>query len=216
MVIEENEILIDRIRKSGYLKSKSVEEAIRSMPRHLFLPDSMRDLAYLDAPLALGYRQTISQPTTVIAMTEALEVRRGQKVLEIGTGSGWQASILSYLVGNDGSVFSLEIVKELAEFARENLKKAGISNVKVLLRDGSLGMEEEAPFDRIIVTAASPEIPGPLIEQLKVGGIMVIPIGSLYFQEMIVARKTEKGIKKRSIGDFNFVPLLGRHGFKRF
>jgi protein-L-isoaspartate(D-aspartate) O-methyltransferase len=147
-------------------------------------------------------------------MTEALEVEKGQKILEIGTGSGWQASILSYLVGEKGFVYSIEIIEELAEFAKKNLKKLGIKNVEVVEKDGSEGLKEKAPFDRIIVTAACPDIPKTLIDQLKDGGIMVIPVGNLYLQDMLVVKKMKGKIEKKSIGSFMFVPLVGKYGFK--
>ncbi len=211
---EESENLIGYIKSLGYLKSKEVEEALRKVPRHLFVPENIRHLSYQDTPLHIGNNQTISQPSTVVAMTEALDVRKGDKVLEVGTGSGWQSSILSYLVGEKGFVYTIEIVKELAEFARSNIKKLRIRNIKVFVRDGSLGLEEKAPFDRIIVTAASPDIPKPYLDQLKVDGILVIPVGDLYLQEMFVVRKTKKGVEKKSIGNFLFVPLVGKYGFK--
>jgi protein-L-isoaspartate(D-aspartate) O-methyltransferase len=210
---EENEKLIEHIKSIGYLKSKQVEEALRKIPRHSFIPESIRHLAYRDTPLSIGYNQTISQPSTVVAMTEALDVKRDQKILEIGTGSGWQAAILSYLVGEKGFVYTIEIIKELAEFAKGNLQKMCVKNVNVFVKDGSLGLEEKAPFDRIIVTAACPDIPKPLIEQLKVDGIMVIPVGDVYLQEMMVVKKLKDKIAKKSIGSFMFVPLVGRFGF---
>jgi len=210
---EENEKLIEHIKSLGYLKSKQVEEALRKIPRHSFVPESIRRLAYRDTPLSIGYNQTISQPSTVVAMTEALDVKKDQKILEIGTGSGWQTAILSYLIGEKGFVYTIEVIDELAEFAKSNLQKMRIKNVEVFVKDGSLGLKEKAPFDRIIVTAACPDIPKPLIEQLKFDGIMVIPVGDVYLQEMMVVRKLKDKIVKKSIGSFMFVPLIGRFGF---
>jgi len=212
---EENEKLIEHIKSLGYLKSKQVEEALRKIPRHSFIPESIRHLAYRDTPLSIGYNQTISQPSTVVAMTETLGVKRDQKILEIGTGSGWQTAILSYLIGEKGFVYTIEVIKELAEFAKGNLQKMRIKNVEVFVKDGSLGLEDKAPFDRIIVTAACPDIPKPLLDQLKVDGIMVIPVGDVYLQEMMVVRKLKDKIAKKSIGSFMFVPLIGRFGFKQ-
>lgn len=212
---EENEKLIEHIKSLGYLKSKQVEEALRKIPRHSFVPESIRHLAYRDTPLSIGYDQTISQPSTVVAMTEALDVKKNQKILEIGTGSGWQTSILSYLIGDKGFVYTIEFIKKLAEFARNNLKKMRTRNVEVFVRDGSLGLEEKAPFDRIMITAACPDIPKPLINQLKVDGIMVIPVGDVYLQEMMIVKKMKKGVEKKSIGNFMFVPLVGKYGFKQ-
>ncbi len=210
---EENDKLIEHIKSLGYLKSKQVEEALRKIPRHSFIPESIRHLAYRDTPLFIGYNQTISQPSTVVAMTEALDVKKDQKILEIGTGSGWQSAILSYLVGEKGFVYTIEVIKELAEFAKGNLQKMRVRNVEVFIKDGSLGLKEKEPFDRIIVTAACPDIPKPLIEQLKFDGIMVIPVGDVYLQEMYVIKKLKNKIEKKSIGNFMFVPLIGRFGF---
>ena len=211
---EKNEELVEHIKSVGYLKSKQVEEALRKVPRYLFVPENTKHLACRDMPLSIGYNQTISQPSTVVAMTEALKVKKNQKILEIGTGSGWQAAILSHLVGEKGSVYTIETVKELAEFARKNIKKLGIENIEVFEKDGSEGLKEKTPFDRIIVTAACPDIPKTLIEQLKQGGIMVIPVGNLYLQEMYVVKKQKGKIEKTSIGSFMFVPLRGRFGFR--
>jgi len=210
----ENEKLIEHIKSVGYLKSKEVEEALRKNPRHLFVPEKMRYLAYRDTPMSIGHNQTISQPSTVVVMTEALNVKKGQKVLEIGTGSGWQAALLSYLVGEKGFVYSIEFIKELAEFAKSNIKKVGIKNIKIFIKDGSLGLKEKAPVDRIIVTAASPDVPHPYLDQLKLNGILVIPVGSLYLQKMYVIKKLKKGFEREYIGNFMFVPLVGKYGFK--
>lgn len=214
MVLDENEELIEHIKSMGYLRSKIIEQALRKYRRENFVPEHLRREAYRDFPISIGYGQTISQPSTVVAMTEALRAKSGNKVLEVGTGSGWQSAILSCVVGEKGFVYTTEVVKELAEFARSNLKRLGVSNVEVLVLDGSEGLKEEAPFDSIIVTAASPYIPKPLIDQLNVDGTMVIPVGNLYLQDMIVVKKLKTGVKKKSIGSFMFVPLVGKYGFK--
>ncbi len=211
---EENEKLIKHIKSVGYLKSKEIEEALRKIPRDLFVPEEIRYLAYRDSPLSIGHNQTISQPSTVIAMTEALNVKKGQKILEIGTGSGWQGAILSYLVGEKGFVYSIEVIKKLAEFAKSNIKKLGIKNIEVIVKDGSLGLKEKSPFDRIIVTAAAPDVPHPYLDQLKLNGIMVIPVGNLYLQKMYIIKKLKRGIERECIGNFMFVPLIGKYGFK--
>jgi len=214
MVLDDNDKLIHGIRCLEYLKSKNVEEALRKYRREFFVPDEVKHMAYRDFPLSIGFNQTISQPSTVVAMTEALEVKPGEKILEVGTGSGWQSAILSCLIGDKGRVYTIEILEELAEFARSNLNRVGIKNVEVLVKDGSLGLKEKAPFDKIIVTAACPDIPKPLLEQLKINGIMVLPIGNLYLQEMFVIKKLKDKIEKKSIGSFMFVPLVGKYGFK--
>ncbi len=211
---KENERLINYIKSYGYLKSRKLEKALKEIPRHLFVPEDVKELSYRDVPLSIGFGQTISQPSTVVIMTEALEVKEGNKILEVGTGSGWQAAILGKLVGEKGLVYTIEVNPQLVEFAKENLRKVGLKNVKVFEGDGSLGLKEYAPFDRIIVTAAAPDFPKPLIQQLKVNGIMVIPVGNIYLQEMYVVKKLKSKLEKKSIGPFMFVPLVGKYGFK--
>jgi protein-L-isoaspartate(D-aspartate) O-methyltransferase len=147
-------------------------------------------------------------------MTQALELKEGQKVLEVGAGSGWQAAIIARIIGKNGKVITTEIIPELAEFAKNNIKKAKIKNVDVINYDGSQGYKKEAPYDRIIITAACPKIPPPIIEQLKTGGILVAPVGSLVFgQDMFKLRKTSSGIQTESLGCFVFVPLKGKYGY---
>lgn len=214
MALDENDKLIQGIKCLEYLKSKRVEDALRKYKREFFVPENLKHLAYRDFPISIGFNQTISQPSTVVVMTEALEIKEGDKILEIGTGSGWQAAILSYLVGDKGKVYTIEIIEELAEFAKSNIKKLGIKNIEVFAKDGSEGLKEKAPFDKIIVTAACPDIPKPLLEQLKDGGIMVLPIGNLYLQEMYIAKKSKGKLEKKGIGSFMFVPLVGKYGFE--
>lgn len=211
MVNTGNESLIEHLKSIGYLKSRNVEKALRDVPREMFVPDSIKYLAYRDVPLHIGENQTISQPATVVAMTEALDVKEGQKILEIGTGSGWQSAILGKLVGEKGMVYSVEILDVLVKLAKENLKKMDIKNVKVFKGDGSMGLEKYAPYDRIVVTAGSPEIPKPLLKELKKDGLLVIPVGNLYLQKMYAVTKSGE---KKDLGNFMFVPLRGKHGFK--
>jgi|SRR3989344_2072026 len=195
------------------IKDERVLEAFKAVPREAFVLKHYRDMAYEDRPLPILCEQTISQPTTVVIMTQALEVKDGMKVLEVGAGSGYQAAILSKLVGKKGKVIATEIIKEVAEFARDNLKKLNISNVKVINCDGSLGYEKEKPYDRIIVTAGASIIPEPLFKQLKIGGILVIPVGSLYSQSMLKIKKKSKGRRDiKNLGQFLFVPLKGEYG----
>jgi len=212
---ERNESLIKWMKGTGALKSEALEKALRAVPRHNFVPKKSEEQAYIDEPLPIGEGQTISQPSTVAAMTEALDVRPGQKILEVGTGSGWQAALLAKVTGPKGFVWTIERFSGLAETAKRNLENAGIRNVKVLAGDGSLGVKEGAPYDRIMVTAACPDIPAPLLEQLKVGGKMVLPIGDLYTQQMFLIEKVREGsITRKSLGGFRFVPLVGKHGFQ--
>lgn len=205
--------LINSLYSSGFLTDKNVESAFRNVPRHYFVMPSDYDVAYSNEPLAIMKKQTISQPGVVSRMTEWLEIEDGQKILEIGTGSGWQTGILSNLV-KSGTVFSIERHPELVNFAKENLNKLGINNVNVILGDGSLGYPDAAPYDRIIITAACNEIPLPLFEQLKENGLILAPVGDSS-QSLVLLKKTRDGIveiKKQS--NYVFVPLLGKFGKK--
>lgn len=186
------------------IKDKRVIDAMSNTPRHKFVPLKYRESAYDDGPLPIGERQTISQPYIVALMTELLKVKGGEKVLEIGTGSGYQAAVLSPLVKH---VYTIELIQSLADGAKFILEKLGYDNVTVKCGDGYQGWIEHAPFDRIIITAAPDEIPKELVKQLKVGGIMVVPVGTEY-QELIVLTKTEKGIiQEKSVG-VRFVPMV--------
>ena len=203
--------LIKIMKNSGFLNDNKVELAIRKNPRHEFVPKSLLNRAYKDTPLSLMKKQTISQPSVVSRMTELLNVKKGQKILEIGSGSGWQSAILSFLIGN-GEVFSIERHPELVEFAKENLDKLGIQNVNVILGDGSLGLLKKAPFDRIIITAACKKVPPPLFEQLSLDGLLIAPVGE-YPQSLILFKKTPQGIIEiKNQPGYVFVPLLGKFG----
>ena len=208
---QELDNLIRLLRETGFLNNDAVESAFRNIPRHEFVMSSEQDRAYYNEPLGIMKDQTISQPGVVSRMTEWLDVKEGQKILEIGTGSGWQTGILSYLVGK-GTVYSVERHSELAEFARKNLEKLQIQNTHVILGDGSLGYPEAAPYDRIIITAACKEIPSPLIEQLNENGLILAPVGDSS-QSLVLLKKTSDGVievKKQS--NYIFVPLLGKFG----
>ncbi|MCX5801577.1 MAG: protein-L-isoaspartate(D-aspartate) O-methyltransferase [Candidatus Eisenbacteria bacterium] len=179
--------------------------AMRNVPRHEFVPEAYRKYAYADEPLPIGDGQTISQPYIVALMTETLNLDKSSKVLEIGTGSGYQAAVLAEIAKE---VYSIEIVEPLARRASETLERLGYKNVKVKCGDGYGGWPDEAPFDAIIVTAAPGHIPQPLIDQLKVGGKMSIPVGDVY-QELVVVTKKDKGITKRDVIPVRFVPMTG-------
>lgn len=208
--------LIRSMKASGYLKSASIEAALRNAPRHLFLPRKMADMAYRDCPLSIGHGQTISQPSTVVVMTETLQAKPEQRILEIGGGSGWQAALLGRIVGPKGKVYTIERIEELVKMAKNNLRAVGIRNVRVVHGDGSGGLPKQAPYDRIIVTAACPAVPPHLIAQLKMKGRLIVPVGDLYTQIMTVITKTAKDtFEKEEIGRFMFVPLIGRYGFKQ-
>ncbi len=158
---------------------EKVLEAMLRVPRHKFVPKYEQRAAYIDTPLDIGHGQTISAPHMVAIMCELLELSEGQKVLEIGSGSGYHAAVMGELVGKSGHVYTVERIESLVNFAKDNLKEAGYDNITVLLEDGSMGYSQYAPYDRIVVTCAAPYIPEPLLEQLKPGGILVIPVGNL-------------------------------------
>lgn len=192
------------------INNDQVLSAFGVIPREEFVPERYRDLAYADMPLEIGEGQTISQPYVVAFMTQLLDPQSGDTVLEIGTGSGYQAAILAKLVKK---VYTIERFESLVQGAQKALEKLGYKNVEVIVGDGSKGLPEHAPFDGIIVTAAAPEIPQPLLDQLKVGGRLVIPVGSGFSQDMVKATKTKKGLEKETYPWFAFVPLVGEHGF---
>ena len=194
----------DQIERRG-VTDQRVLGAMADVPRHLFVPDAMRDKAYEDSPLPIGEGQTISQPYIVALMTSLLELKPGDRVLEIGTGSGYQAAVLSHLVKD---VYSMEILAPLAASAEKHLAETGCRNVHVRVGDGYKGWPEEAPFDAVIVTAAPEQVPQPLIDQLRVGGRMVIPVGN-FFQNLLLLTKTAEGIERRTILPVRFVPMTG-------
>ena len=189
------------------VRNPSVLRAMRETPRHLFVPESRWPQAYEDHPLPIGSGQTISQPYIVALMTELLEPKKDQKALEIGTGSGYQAAVLSHLVAQ---VYTIEIVPELAQASSARLKRLGYNNITVRQGDGYKGWPEQAPFDRIILTAAPPEIPKALLDQLKPGGKLVAPVGgSVFSQDLVVVDKDKDGkLRRRSVIPVMFVPMV--------
>jgi protein-L-isoaspartate(D-aspartate) O-methyltransferase len=201
----------DQIRKRG-IASPRVLEAMLLVPRHEFVPAEFRADAYADKPLPIGEGQTISQPFMVGAMTEALELTGSECVLEIGTGSGYQAAVLSVLARE---VISVESHTSLALAAQERLARLGYTNVHVHNGDGSLGFTDAAPYDAILITAAAPEIPPVFANQLHEGGRLLIPVGSQENQELLQARKEDGELRSRVLFDCRFVPLLGRYGWSR-
>jgi protein-L-isoaspartate(D-aspartate) O-methyltransferase len=201
----------DQVRRRG-VASPPVLEAMLSVPRHEFVPAEFLADAYADKPLPIGEGQTISQPFMVGAMAEALELTGSERVLEIGTGSGYQAAVLSLLARE---VISIESHTSLALAAQERLAHLGYPNVHVHNGDGSLGFADSAPYDAILITAAAPEIPPLLASQLCEGGRLVIPVGSQENQELLQARKVGNVLHTRALFDCKFVPLLGRYGWKR-
>ncbi len=185
--------------------------AMKKIPRNLFVEEALQSQAYCDHPLPIGEKQTISQPYIVALMTEALQLTGREKILEIGAGSGYQTAILAELAEK---VFSIERIRSLAVRARKLLYELGYFNVEIKIFDGTLGWVEERPFDAVIVTAGAPDIPQPLIDQLAMGGRLVIPVGDAFVQDLIRVVKTEDGIKKEDLGGCRFVKLIGRYGWE--
>jgi protein-L-isoaspartate(D-aspartate) O-methyltransferase len=204
------EVLIDVVANEGLTLSPSVMAAMEKVERHRFVPGWLAAFAYLNRPLPIGHGQTISQPAIVALMTDLLKVKAGDNVLEIGTGSGYQAAVLAEIVK---SVYSIEIIEPLEKQAAERLKSLGYINVKVKVSDGYYGWPEAAPFDAIVVTAAASHVPPPLIKQLKSGGRMVIPLGAHFMTQylMLVEKHADGSVTSRQIVPVGFVPLTGGH-----
>lgn len=200
-----------RLVASRGIEDPRVLQAMRDIPRHAFVPGEMGSQAYGDHALPIGSSQTISQPYIVAQMTEMLDVEPEHSVLEIGTGSGYQTAILAKLARR---VFSLERVSKLAQEAIRRMRELGLENVKIQTFDGSVGWSEMAPFDRIIVTAGAPSAPQPLLDQLAVGGKLVIPEGGRELQRLVVYHKTKRGTRREEGEAVVFVPLIGRHGWQ--
>ena len=203
---QHRDIMVVELVKQGYLKSDKIIKVFSEIPRHFFVREQDINFAYADYPIPILAGQTISAPHMVAMMTELLETGKNDKVLEIGAGSGYQAAILSRLVRR---VYSVELDQELVDFARQNLKKAKIKNVEIIKDDGSKGYEKKKPYDKIIVTCATPEIFEAWIRQLKTNGILLAPVGGGFYQELIKIRKTKKGLERKNYGGCAFVPLRG-------
>ncbi len=216
--------LVENLIAGGTLRSESIIRAMKNVPRALFLPLAAAEYASVDAPLPIGEGQTASAPHMVAIMNEALELHGGHRVLEVGSGCGWHAAVAGEIVApknaprsGRGHVYTVEIVPGLAQLARENIMRNGFGDrVTVIHGDGSQGYPDQSPFDRIMVTAAAPNVPSPLLEQLKTGGVLVIPVGSVHmFQSMIRIRKDAAGsLQRENLGGVAFVPLIGRFGHK--
>ncbi|HMA67170.1 MAG TPA: protein-L-isoaspartate(D-aspartate) O-methyltransferase [Desulfosalsimonadaceae bacterium] len=208
----QREQMVERQLAARGISDPRVLEAFREVKRHRFVPSHYREFSYTDQPLSIGYNQTISQPYIVAFMTEALDPEKDEKVLEVGTGSGYQAAILAKLCG---SVYSIEIIEKLGESARQLLQELGYNNVHVKVGDGYQGWPGHAPFDAIIVTCSPVEVPQPLKEQLAEGGRMIIPIGRKFSQELVLLRKTEGELHEESVLPVRFVPMVDEQG-KRY
>jgi protein-L-isoaspartate(D-aspartate) O-methyltransferase len=209
---EKRKRLVEGLKQRGYVRSPAVEKAMLSVPREVFIPERKKAVAYVDRPIDIGSGQTISAPHMVAIMTEVMQLSSGQNVLEVGTGSGYHAAVVSQIVGKQGHVYSVERYEHLAEVARQRLKKSNIENVSVVMGDGSLGLEEFAPYNCIYVTCSAPSVPDPLKNQVCVGGRIVIPIGQVT-GELMVLTKEKTGFYEKSYGGCAFVPLIGKYGF---
>ncbi|HOI13843.1 MAG TPA: protein-L-isoaspartate(D-aspartate) O-methyltransferase [Methanoculleus sp.] len=207
---EREDMVEFQIRSRG-VRDERVLAAMRKVPRHVFVPENWERAAYEDRPLPIGEGQTISQPYIVAVMTEQLDLSPQDRVLEIGTGSGYQAALLAELAAR---VISIERLPEIADRARGNLARAGVTGVRVVVGDGTQGYPPEAPYDAIIVTAASPEIPQPLVKQLAEGGRLIAPIGPRECQDLVKLVKREGRVEKIPLGGVCFVPLIGQFGWK--
>jgi len=193
------------------IQDPRVLDAMRRVPRHMFVDEALRDQSYSDHPLPIGDKQTISQPYIVALMTEALRLQGHEKVLEVGTGSGYQAAVLAELADR---VFSIERFPNLAYKANQVFQKLGYKNIIVRVADGTLGWPDEAPFDAIVVTAGAPRVPQPLVDQLAMGGRMVVPVGDRLSQELFVVERVPEGIRKTPLGGVRFVDLVGKWGWE--
>ena len=215
-MLDERKELVKRLSEYGYIKTENVRRAMEKVPREEFLPEANRSYAYADQPLPIGKGQTISAPHMVAMICERLELEEGMKVLEIGTGFGYNAAVISEAMNKKGHVYSIERIDYLAKLAEENLKRTGYNeNVTVIIGDGTLGYKKEAPYDRVYGTASAPFVPEPLKEQLKVGGKLLIPVGEqAYFQDLIcIVKESETEFKEKSLGGVAFVPMIGKYGW---
>jgi protein-L-isoaspartate(D-aspartate) O-methyltransferase len=203
--------LVDTLRQKG-ITDLSVLRAVELTPRHAFVPSGVRHRAYEDAALPIGNGQTISQPSLHARYLELLRLTGRERVLEVGTGSGYQTVLLSHLVDQ---VFSVERIPALLQAAREVIQRLGAKNVSLLLGDGTMGWRDYGPYDAILVSAAGPDVPAPLLEQLAVGGRLLVPVGRGDDQVLRMYRRAETGIESREVGAVRFVPLVGKHGWER-
>ncbi len=207
--------MVESLKRRRLIVSEKLHEAMSIIPRHLFIPQNLWKSAYHDSPLGIGEGQTISAPHMNAMMCEYMQLKEGHKVLEIGTGSGYHASLLSYMVGDSGFIFTIERIASLAESAKEKYNKFNFKNVEVIHSDGTLGYPEKCPYDRILVTAAAPRIPDALMEQLSPdSGILCIPVASGGSnQDLLVITKKGNTYERKNVGGVVFVPLIGRDGY---
>jgi protein-L-isoaspartate(D-aspartate) O-methyltransferase len=210
-MLSRRQIMVERQLRARGIFHEGVLAAMGKVPREEFISPELGEHAYEDRPLAIGCSQTISQPYIVASMLQAAELRPQDHVLELGTGSGYQTALIAEIAG---TVVSIERYTELAEIARERLARLGYNNVQIVVGDGTLGLQARAPYDAILVSAAAPKIPQPLVDQLAVEGRMVLPVGSRDLQELVLVRKQENAIHRVRLDGCAFVPLIGREGFR--
>lgn len=209
--IERERMVKTQLKKRG-IRNSRVLEAFKRVPRHHFIPKKLADQAYADGPLAIGESQTISQPYMVAIMTQSAEIVPGNRVLEIGSGSGYQCAILAEL---GAEVYTIERIPALREQARKTLRRLNYQDIHSRAGNGTLGWEEEAPFDAILITAGAPEIPKPLLDQLVIGGRLVVPLEEDYSQVLYIVRRSKEGFHRERGERCTFVPLIGKHGWKK-
>jgi protein-L-isoaspartate(D-aspartate) O-methyltransferase len=205
--------LVEDLIRRGYLHSDAAIQAMRSTPREVFMPEEIQHLAYVDRPQSIGENQTISAPHMVAIMVEALDLRPGHRVLEVGAGSGYHAAVVANMVGPEGHVYTIERIEPLADMARHNIRMAGLGkNVSIFQGDGSVGLPEHAPYDRIFVACAAPNIPKPLEKQLVEGGKILVPVGRFH-QDLLLGIMEGGRLRIKDMGGCIFVPMLGKYGF---
>jgi len=214
MLSKEREELVENLVRWGYLRTPRLIAAFKKVPRHEFVPVNLRKYAYSDQPLPIGHGQTISAPSMIAIMMESLDVKKNQKVLEIGAGSGYNIALIAEVVGRGGKVVTIERIEGLVKRAEQNLRKAGYGWVRVIVGDGTCGCVDGAPWDRILVTACAPRIPEPLVEQLAEGGKLGAPVGEhCMTQTWTVVEKNGGKLNITEYGGCSFVPLVGKYGW---
>lgn len=207
--------LVKGLKDHGLVTDERVLEAMGRVPRHEFLPPELKDQAYVDSPLPIGMGQTISAPHMVGIMLQVLELHPGNRVLEIGAGSGYHAALMGEMVRPGGKVYTVERLESLGSAARETIERLGYGDVvEVIIADGSIGLPEHAPYDRITVAAAAPDVPRPLEDQLAEGGRMLVPVGGQGYQDLMLVTRRGDRLERTGLGGVVFVPLIGQHGYR--